>query len=61
VRANPALGNSGERMRIIAVTGYGRETDVTLAREAGFDGHLVKPYEFVELEKLISSTARETR
>ena len=40
-------------VRIIALTGYGRDADVALAREAGFDAHLVKPYEFDELEKLM--------
>lgn len=38
-------------MRLIAMTGYARETDITLAREAGFDAHLVKPYEIDEPEK----------
>ena len=30
-------------MRLIAMTGYGREEDKRAAREAGFDVHLVKP------------------
>jgi CheY-like chemotaxis protein len=29
--------------RIVALTGYGQPSDQRLAREAGFDGHLVKP------------------
>jgi len=36
------------------VTGYGRESDTAWAREAGFDAHLVKPYAFDELEKLLT-------
>lgn len=28
---------------VIAITGLGAPTDVTAAREAGFDGHVVKP------------------
>ena len=44
--------STGKEMRIIALTGYGRDTDIALARDAGFDGHLVKPYEFKDLEKL---------
>ena len=59
LRADPALGSAGKKMRIIALTGYGRDTDVALAREAGFDGHLVKPYDFAELERLIAITARQ--
>jgi DNA-binding response OmpR family regulator len=30
-------------MRIIALTGWGQENDRDRTREAGFDGHLVKP------------------
>ena len=39
--------------RLIAVTGYGRESDIAPARQAGFDAHIVKPYEFEKLEKLL--------
>ena len=48
--------NGGEtfRGRIIAVTGYGRDSDIARAREAGFDAHLVKPYAFDDLEKLLT-------
>jgi CheY-like chemotaxis protein len=38
----------------MAVTGYGQETDRRRSKEAGFDGHLVKP---VDLEKLARSLA----
>ena len=44
-----------KRLRLIALTGYGREADVNLAREAGFDGHLVKPCDFEELERMIAA------
>ena len=30
---------------LIAVTGFGQESDRTRARDAGFDGHLTKPAE----------------
>ena len=33
------------------MTGYGWDSDIARAREAGFDAHLVKPYEVDELEK----------
>ena len=39
-----AEGGRQFRGRIIAVTGYGRDSDIARAREAGFDAHLVKPY-----------------
>ena len=44
--------------RIIAVTGYGRDSDIARAREAGFDAHLVKPYEFDKLEKLLTAARK---
>jgi CheY-like chemotaxis protein len=53
-----AEGGETFRGRIIAVTGYGRDVDIARAREAGFDAHLVKPFELAELEKLMGS-ARE--
>ncbi|HEX7842569.1 MAG TPA: ATP-binding protein, partial [Kofleriaceae bacterium] len=39
-----------DKLRLIAVTGYGQETDRARAREAGFDHHLVKP---IALDALI--------
>ncbi len=39
--------------QLVALTGYARENDISLAREAGFDAHLAKPLDFGELEKLI--------
>jgi signal transduction histidine kinase/CheY-like chemotaxis protein len=39
--------------RLIALTGYARENDISLAREAGFDAHLAKPLDFGELNKLL--------
>ncbi|MCS0598727.1 MASE4 domain-containing protein [Massilia agri] len=40
--------------RIIAVTGWGQESDRRLTREAGFDFHLTKPVNHTELEMLLS-------
>ena len=33
----------GKRLVLIALTGWGRQGDIEAAREAGFDGHLLKP------------------
>jgi signal transduction histidine kinase len=39
--------------KLIALTGYGRETDRQQAREAGFDHHLTKPVDLQALEQLL--------
>jgi PAS domain S-box-containing protein len=39
---------------IIALTGWGQEGDRVLSKEAGCDGHLVKPVSLPELEKLLT-------
>lgn len=58
LRAGAATtGTAGARTRLIALTGYGREEDIELARQAGFDNHVVKPCEFEQLLKVISATA----
>ncbi|MCC7502134.1 MAG: response regulator, partial [Flavobacteriales bacterium] len=49
LRIDPAMVG----VRLIALTGYGQEADVALTKEAGFDAHLVKPYDFDELEQLM--------
>ena len=43
------------RAALVALTGYGRESDVQRSREAGFDHHLVKPAEISALNELLSS------
>ena len=40
-------------MRLVAMTGYGDDADRLLAREAGFDRHLVKPVDFPKVEELL--------
>ncbi len=51
IRANPQHRN----VTLIALTGYGQQSDRATAIEAGFDAHLVKP---VRLEKLLSILSR---
>ncbi|MDZ4858121.1 MAG: PAS domain S-box protein [Candidatus Hydrogenedentes bacterium] len=43
--------------KIIALTGYGRDTDIAREQEVGFDAHLTKPFEFDELEKLMRNSS----
>jgi signal transduction histidine kinase/CheY-like chemotaxis protein len=49
--ANPVL-------RLIALTGYGRDDDVLRARDSGFDEHLLKPATLERLQAAIDTTAR---
>ena len=39
---------------IVAVTGYGQESDRHRTQAAGFAAHLVKPVDLYELEDLVS-------
>jgi len=48
--------DGGERVRLVALTGYGQSDDRERARAAGFDGHLVKPVDFSMLERILSET-----
>jgi PAS domain S-box-containing protein len=50
IRAQPW----GQRVFLIAVSGWSQEDDQRRAREAGFDRHLAKPVEFATLEKLLA-------
>jgi CheY-like chemotaxis protein len=36
-------GQPAKRMRVVAITGFGRQEDIRRSAEAGFDEHLVKP------------------
>jgi PAS domain S-box-containing protein len=47
----------GKDIFLIAVTGFGQEEDRRRSLEAGFDYHMVKPVNFVELEKKLSEIA----
>jgi signal transduction histidine kinase/CheY-like chemotaxis protein len=50
VRALP----DGDKVRLIAVTGYGQPEDRRRAQEAGFNDHLVKPVNLQQLEQLLA-------
>jgi signal transduction histidine kinase/CheY-like chemotaxis protein len=43
---------------IIALTGYGQESDVMHAKQAGFDAHLLKPAPMDDMLKLMSNLQR---
>jgi CheY-like chemotaxis protein len=47
----------GNDVVLIAVTGWGQETDRRRSKEAGFDYHVTKPVEFAALKKMLASLA----
>jgi CheY-like chemotaxis protein len=42
-------------VRLLALTGHGRDEDRQRTRDAGFDHHLVKPVDLDELERLVAA------
>lgn len=54
LRGDPALHD----VYLVAVSGYGREEDRQLCRDAGFDYHLTKPVSSSELEAVMTSLPR---
>ena len=56
VRQLPALA----RIRLIAMTGYGQDSDPLNAEDAGFDACLVKPVDYAELMKTIDNLERKS-
>jgi signal transduction histidine kinase len=55
LRSQPAFSDT----LLIAVTGYGRASDVKQTESAGFDHHLVKPIDYDKLQSLLQ--ARSSR
>ena len=56
IRQHPLLSG----IVVVALTGYGQDTDRQCSREAGFDHHLTKPVDFDVVEKILKSvSARE--
>jgi CheY-like chemotaxis protein len=46
---------------LVALTGFGQESDRHLAREAGFDHHLVKPIDVEKVRRLLETGVSSTR
>jgi len=47
----------GEKLRLIAVTGYGQAEDRRRSEDAGFNVHLVKPVDVAQLESMLDGDA----
>ena len=56
LRSQPAFSDT----LLIAVTGYGRASDVKQTESAGFDHHLVKPIDYDKLQSLLAARAGRT-
>jgi CheY-like chemotaxis protein len=54
LRAQPG----GEHLTLVAITGWGQDTDVCRPREVGFDRHLVKPVGVDELRAALRIVRR---
>ncbi|OWK43133.1 chemotaxis protein CheB [Fimbriiglobus ruber] len=48
----------GQERILVTLSGYGQEEDRQRSREAGCNGHLVKPVNLPDLEKLLASLAK---
>ena len=51
----------GHSVVLIALTGWGRKTDIEAASNAGFDGHLLKPVEAEALLRLIAELRADSK
>ena len=49
----------GKDIFLVAITGYGMEDDYRKTEEAGFDRHIVKPYEPEDLLQIVESPQRK--
>jgi CheY-like chemotaxis protein len=45
----------GDRITLVALTGYGQPDDFERATQAGFDVHLTKPVNLAELEQILGA------
>ncbi len=54
MRQEPDLQN----IILVAVTGYGQESDRQHAQAAGFDHYLVKPADFTQVEQILAAVAQ---
>jgi CheY-like chemotaxis protein len=57
LREQPAM----KQVVLIAMTGYGQESDRHQTQEAGFDHHLVKPVEPQKLQELMARLVEQKK
>jgi CheY-like chemotaxis protein len=54
IRQQPTLTN----VVLVALTGYGQETNRQRSQEAGFDHHLVKPADFQKVQQILATVSQ---
>ncbi len=59
----PAVASAerGNRVRLVAVTGWGQDKDIQRTREAGFNLHLLKPVGIDALSGVLADPPSSTR
>jgi CheY-like chemotaxis protein len=55
IRQQPVLQN----VVLVAMTGYGQESDRRRSQEAGFDHHLVKPADFGKVQQILATASKK--
>jgi len=55
IRQQPAIKNAV----LVAMTGYGQETDRQQSQEAGFDHHLTKPADFGKVKEILATVSKK--
>ncbi len=55
IRQQPNL----ENVVLVAMTGYGQESDRKRSQDAGFDHHLVKPADFAKLQQVLATVFQD--
>ena len=55
IRQQPTLQN----VVLVAMTGYGQESDRQRSQEAGFDHHLVKPADFEKVQQILATVSKK--
>lgn len=51
----------GHQLTLVALTGWGQDSDLRAANSAGFDWHLTKPVEFQRLKRLLGELVIDKR
>jgi two-component system CheB/CheR fusion protein len=54
------LRQNGNTTRLVALSGYGQDSDVQAALDAGFDEHLTKPPDLARLEALLAPSQSQS-